>query len=153
MADTDNSQNISITGSSKVSVGNIEHRVVGGDSIDMSGDFRGANVNVKSKLTNASQLVGALPNVNQSFKEQLQELLRHLDTELQQVPVEMANEADAVASLANDLVGKASEAKPNPMMIKITGEGLKQAAQSIAAIVPTALEIATKIATLVMTLA
>jgi len=149
MAGTDNSQNISVAGSSKVSIGNIEHRVVAGDSIDMSGDFRGANVNVKSNLTNASQLIETLPNVDQLFKEQLQELLKNLNAELQRVPSEKANEADAVASLANDLVGKASETKPNPMMIKITGEGLKQAAQSIAAVVPTALDIATKIVALV----
>lgn len=152
MTGSDNSQNISFTGSSKISMGNIEHRVVEGDSIDMSGDFRGANVNVKSKLTNASQVIGTSSSIEPSTKEQLQELLQKLNIELQKVPVEKANEADAVASLANDLVGKASEKKPNPMMIKITGEGLKQAAQSIAEIVPVALEIATKIATLVVTL-
>lgn len=153
MAGSNNSQNISITGSSQVSMGNIEHKVVEGDSIDMSGDFRGANVNVKSALKNASQAIGVSSDIEPTTKEQLQELLKSLNLELQQLPNERANEADAVASLANDLISKASEDKPNPMMIKITAEGLKQAAQSIADIVPTALEISAKIATLVLTLA
>ncbi|NEP23727.1 hypothetical protein [Moorena sp. SIO3I6] len=152
MAGTDNSQNVSFTGSSNVSVGNIEHQVVGGDSIDMSGDFRGANVNVKSKLTNASQIIGQSPNITPSTKEKLQELLQRLDLELQQAPSQKASEADAVASLANDLVSKASEDQPNPTMIKIVGEGLKQAAKNIAETLPTVLDIANKISSLVMTL-
>ncbi|NEN95508.1 MAG: DUF4404 family protein [Moorea sp. SIO3I7] len=152
MAGTDNSQNVSFTGSSNVSVGNIEHQVVGGDSIDMSGDFRGANVNVKSKLTNASQIIGQSPNITPSTKEKLQELLQRLDLELQQAPSQKASEADAVASLANDLVNKASEDQPNPTMIKIVGEGLKQAAKNIAETLPTVLDIANKISSLVMTL-
>lgn len=152
MSKSDNSQNISISDSSKVSIGNIENRVIGGDSIDMSGDFRGANVNIKSKLTNASQMVSDSSSIEPSTKEQIQDLLQKLNSELQQVPSEKENEADAVASLAGDLVSKASEEKPNPMMMKITGEGLKQAAQSIADIVPVALEIATKIVTLVTAL-
>ena len=72
-----------------------------------------------------------------------------MNLELQKIPDDKINEADAVASFANNLISHASEEKPNPMMLKITGEGLKQAALSLANVLPTALEITTKITNLV----
>jgi hypothetical protein len=43
------------------------------------------------------------------------------------------------------MVEQASAEKPNKTMLQITGEGLKKAAENIADVLPTVLEIATKI--------
>jgi hypothetical protein len=51
------------------------------------------------------------------------------------------------------LVERAKDEKPNPTSIKITGEGLKQAAQNLADVLPTVVTIATQIVLAVSRLA
>jgi len=121
-----------------------------GDKIDMSGDFRGANVNVKSTLTNVMQSIGALPHADDSTKIELEKLIAELNAALQQIPENRAEDAEAVAEMAKSLIEKASAEKPNKTMLKISGEGLKQAAKNIADIMPTVLGIATKIAAILL---
>jgi len=111
----------------------------------MSGDFRSANVTIKSTLTNVTQTIGALPQADASSKAELEKLIEELNDALQQVPDDKAEEAEAVAQSAEMLVEKAAEEKPNSTMIKITGEGLKQAAKNLADVTPTVLSIATQI--------
>jgi hypothetical protein len=116
-----------------------------GDTFNMSGDFRGANVNIKSTLTNVTQTIGALPDADPSTKAELEALIQQLNDALQQVPGEKAEEAEAVAQSAELLVKTATEEKPNKTMVQISGEGLKQAAKNIADVMPTVLTIATQI--------
>ena len=116
-----------------------------GDTFTMSGDFRGANVNIKSTLTNVTQTIGALPDAESSTKAELEKLVAELNDALQQVPDDKAEEAEAVAQSAEALVEKAAEEKPNKTMVQITGEGLKQAAQNLADVTPIVLNIATQI--------
>ena len=118
-----------------------------GDTFTMSGDFRGANVNIKSTLTNVTQTIGALPAADPSAKAELESLMQQLNDALQQVPADKAEEAEAVAQSAELLVNTATAEKPNKTMIQITGEGLKQAAKSVADVMPTILAIATQIVT------
>ena len=120
-----------------------------GDTFNMSGDFRGANINIKSTLTRVSQRVVNLPQTDQTAKDELQALLVQLNETLQQAPPDKAEEAEAVAKSAEQLVATASEEKPNKTLIQITGEGLKQAAQTLAKVMPTALTTATQIVTLI----
>jgi hypothetical protein len=120
-------------------------KVVHGDNINMSGDFRGANVNVKSTLTNVTQTIGALPGADPAAKAKLETLIRQLNDALQQVPPDKGEDAEAVAELAQQLVEKANKEKPNRTMVQVTGEGLKQAAQNLADVMPTVLTIATQI--------
>jgi hypothetical protein len=68
-----------------------------------------------------------------------------LKAELAKVPPELESEAEAVAQTTEALVEVASAEKPNKTMIEITGEGLKKAAENIAAVMPTVLTIATQI--------
>lgn len=116
-----------------------------GDTFTMSGDFRGANINIKSRLENVTQTVGTLPHAEASAKADLEKLIKELNETLQQIPDAREQEAEAVAQSAEILVQKAAEEKPNKTMIQITGEGLKQAAQNLADVTPTVLTIATQI--------
>jgi ElaB/YqjD/DUF883 family membrane-anchored ribosome-binding protein len=111
----------------------------------MSGDFRGANVTIKSTLTNVTQTIGSLSDAEASTRAELEELVRTLNDALQQAPDDKAEEAEAVAQYAQVLVEKAAEEKPNKTMVQITGRGLKQAAKNLADVTPTVLSIATQI--------
>jgi hypothetical protein len=116
-----------------------------GDTFDMSGDFRGAYLNIKSTLTNVTQTISALPHTDPSIKAELEKLVKELNDALQQVPADKAEDAEAVAQSAELLVEKATEEEPNKTTVQITGEGLKKAAQNLADVMPTVLTIATQI--------
>jgi hypothetical protein len=116
-----------------------------GDTFDMSGNFSGAIVNIKAKLKNVNQTVNNMPNADSSEKQELQALIEQLQAELEKAPPELASEAEAVVQTTEVLVEAASAEKPNKTMIEITGEGLKKAAENIAAVMPTVLPIAMKI--------
>lgn len=113
-----------------------------GDTFNMSGDFRGSNVNIKSTLTNVNQTIGALPNADDAAKAELQKLIAQLHEALQQAPADKADDADAVAQMAETFIETANSEKPNKMILQITGEGLKKAAENLAAIVPDVVKIA-----------
>jgi len=116
-----------------------------GDTFNLSGDFRGANVNIQSTLSHVTQTIGALPGVDLTTKAELERLVQQLNAALQQAPPDQTEDAEAVAQSAELLVETASQEKPNKRMVEITGEGLKQAAQNIAHVMPTVLGIATQI--------
>ncbi len=113
-----------------------------GDTFNMSGNFSGANVNVKSTLTNVNQMIGILPQANDAKKAELQRLIAQLNEVLQQAPPEKAEEADAVVQMTEALAETAASEKPNKMMMQITGDGLKKAAENLAGIVPNVVKIA-----------
>ena len=122
-----------------------------GDTFNFTGaDFRGANVNIKSKLSNVIQTINTMPNTVDSPKEELERLIKQLNEALQQVPPEKAEQAEAVAASADLLVKTAAEEKPNKTMIQNLGGMLKNAAQGVAAVMPTVLTIATQIEALIL---
>ena len=131
---------------------NVAGQGPSGDTFNMSGDFRGAILNIKSTLSNVSQSIGALPNADESAKDELKHLIEQLNEALQQVPAGKEEEAQAVATSAEMLVQTANAEKPNKTMLQITGEGLKQAAKNLAEVMPTVLTIATQIAAAVFKL-
>jgi hypothetical protein len=108
----------------------------------MSGDFSGAILNIKSTLTNVAQSVGSSPHGDAATKAQLQALIEQLSAELQKAPPELASEAEAVAETAKTAVEQATKAQPNKTLVQISAEGLKQAAQNLAAVLPIATQIA-----------
>ena len=120
-----------------------------GDTFNISGDFRGSNVNIKSRLTNVRQTIGTLPHADDDTKAELQQLISQLNDALQAAPADKKEDAEAVAQMAETLVETAASEKPNKMMLQITGDGLKQAAENIAAVMPAVLGIALKIVTAV----
>ena len=133
-----------ISGSSGIAIGRGAQAIGGsvhtGDRIDMSGDFRGANVNVKSTLTNATQTIGAMPHADDTAKAELQRLLAELKKTLIHVPPDNAQEKQAVEQMVEMLVNAAEQA--NKPMMQISAEGLKKAAENLAAVVPNVVKIA-----------
>jgi hypothetical protein len=121
-----------------------------GDKFDLSGDFRGAILNIKSTLTDVQQSVGKIPSADESTKQELESLVEALKQALEAAPAEKQEEAQAVAESAKMLVETAKTEKPNRTMIEITGEGLKKAAQNLAEVMPSVVGIATQIVMAVM---
>jgi len=116
----------------------------------MSGDFRGAIINIKSTLTNVQQSVGEIHTNDQNARQELEKLIGQLSEALEKTPEGNQEHAQAVAETAKALVDTAKAEKPNKTMLQITGEGLKQAAQNLAEVMPTVVTIASQI---VMTVA
>ena len=116
------------------------------DQFDMSGDFRGAIINIKSTLTDVQQSVGEIRTDDQAARKELETLIGQLSEALQKVPDENQEDAQAVAETAKVLVDSAKAEKPNKTMVKITGEGLRQAARNLAGVMPVAVKIAGQIA-------
>jgi hypothetical protein len=136
------------TGGGDYAAGNIDKRkgtFVQGDQFNMSGNFSGALLTIHSTPDSVMQRIGATPVSDGLIKAQLQTLVAQLNAELQKVPAEKASEAQAVAETAKVAVEQATKAQPNTMLMQISAEGLKQAAQHIAAVVPTVLPIATQL--------
>ncbi len=123
------------------------------DQFNMSGDFRGAIINIKSTLTNVQQSVGEISTDDESARKELEKLIEQLSEALQKIPVEKQEQAQAVAETAKALVDTAKAEKPNQTMLQITGEGLKQAAQNLAEVMPTVVTIAGQIVMAVSKLA
>jgi hypothetical protein len=116
-----------------------------GDKISLSGDFRGAVVNIKSTLTNVQQSVGEIRSEDESTRKELEKLIGELSEALQKAPEESQEQAEAVALTAKSLVDAANVEKPNKSLLQISGEGLKQAAQNLAGVMPVVVQIATQI--------
>lgn len=116
-----------------------------GDTYNMSGDFRGAMLNVKSTLSNVQQTIGGMPTANDLEKQALQDSVKQLEQVLEMMPESSIEETEAVSQATDMFINLAAEENPNKPMLKITGEGLKQAAKNLAAIAPDVLKIATSI--------
>jgi methyl-accepting chemotaxis protein len=122
------------------------------DQFDMSGDFRGAIINIKSTLTNVQQSIGDIRTEDESARKDLEQLIGQLSEALQKVPAEKQEQAQAVAETAQALVETAKAEKPNKTMVQITSEGLKKAAQNLAEVMPTVVTLAGQIALTVIKL-
>ena len=112
---------------SRTRSGNKSRNVSPGENYnigDFSGDFRGANVNIniKSTLTNVQQSVGQIRTDDEASRKELGKLIAQLSE------------------------------TPNKTMVKITAEGLKQAAQNLADVMPVVATIAGHIALTVIRL-
>ncbi len=116
-----------------------------GDNIRLEGDFRGAIVNIKSRLENVSQAVGQMPGADEDARKELQRLIQQLSKELEKTPPARQEQAEAVAETAKTLVDQAKADKPNKTMLQISGEGLKQAAKNLAEVLPAVIPIAAQI--------
>jgi len=119
-----------------------------------SGDFRSSNLNlnIKSTLTHVGDVVSNINTSDQGTRKELENLIKQLSDTLQKVPASKQEEVQAVAETAKVLVDSAQAEKPNKTMLKITAEGLKQAAQNLADVMPTVVPIAGQIALTVMKL-
>jgi ElaB/YqjD/DUF883 family membrane-anchored ribosome-binding protein len=119
-----------------------------GNTYNLS-NFQVGILNIESTLSNVTQSVGNIPNIDQSTRDELKQLMEQLNTVLQKISAEKIEDAEAVADTAKDLVENISKDKPNKAKIQITLAGLKQAAENIAKVVPDVLPIAIQITSVV----
>lgn len=120
------------------------------DRFTMSGDFRGAFINIKSTLTNVQQSIGDISTDDAEARMELEKLIGQLNDALQKVPVEKQEEAEAVAETARALIDAARSEKPNKTLLQISGEGLQKAAKDLVKATPVVLHVAGQIVATVM---
>jgi hypothetical protein len=111
----------------------------------LSGDFRGANLNINSTLTESSQIIQSISDANEEAKKELIDLLSELRKNLSQISAEKEDDAKTVAWAAEELIKARTSQNPNRDRIEITKEGLMKAASNISSVMPTVLVIAQKI--------
>ncbi len=116
-------------------------------------DSPGGIVNIQSTLKNVSQVIHNAPQLDDNFKAELTSLIDQLTVALTEVPDEYAEDAEAVAVEAGRLAEDVSRAKPNRRSIQISADGLKRAAQDLAAIAPPVMTIVQSILELVQKVA
>lgn len=124
---------------------------VQGDKITV-GNISGSQGLAIGRNASATVTINQMPPVDDPTKQELEKLITSLNTALAKIPADRAEDAEAVAAMAQDLMEKAAAEKPNKAILKITGEGLKQAAQNIADIVPDVVKIAGAIVTGILSL-
>lgn len=113
-------------------------------------NIHGSIITVKSKLDNVQLSIGAMTNLDQQAKEELQQLVRQLSELLLQVPPNKAEDAEIASKRVETMVEEASKPKPDKELVKFSAESLKQAAANIGAVLPAVLAIADQIVDHVM---
>jgi hypothetical protein len=118
-----------------------------------SGDFQSAILNVRSTLTNVTQVIGAIPHASEGEKQKLEALMKQLTTTLEQIlqsHPEAQEEVETVAETAKVLIEGAKEDAPKRGFLKITGEGLIKAAENLAKLTPPVLAISKQLVEFVL---
>jgi hypothetical protein len=116
-----------------------------GDQFNLSGDFRGAVINIQSRLENVQQAVGEIRGADETARKELYDLIGKLSHELEALPAARKEEGEAVAETAKSLVDQAKAEKPNQTLLHINGEALKEAARNLGEILPGVIAIAAQI--------
>ena len=109
-------------------------------------------VNIKSRLNAVQQTVNNAPSLPDAQKAEFRNLLDELKTALQSVAERRPEDGERVVQAAEMVATEMAKSKPNTGFLKITAEGLKEAAKAVGDIAPTVLSAATKIATFVSAL-
>lgn len=116
------------------------------ENIILSGDFKGAIVPIKPNyFSEVSHIIHNSNTIDNELKNSLEKLISELQSELNKVPQDKADEAVAVAEVAKELIEASTKDKVNKPLVTIKAETLKQAAENIAKMLPTVLPIAIKI--------
>ncbi len=128
--------------------GSIDKRqgsVVQGDQFNMSGNFSGALLNIKSSLTNVSQGIGTLQGDAYS-KQQLHSLLTQLHSELEQVPASHVSDAEQTAKRVEAAIEQAGKSQPDKEDVEYSLLRLQKAAETVGKVLPTVIPIVVQFA-------
>ena len=129
-----------------------QQTITHGPHYNLSGDFRGALLNIESTLHDVRQTVEALPAADDAARAGLIRLINRLDRALRAAPPGREAEAEEVATLAKELVVAAGAAKPRRGVIQSLGDDLTATAAALADVAPDAPAIARQIAAAVAAL-
>ena len=128
-------------------IGNDAHMTIThGPRYDLSGDFRGALLNIESTLRDVRQAIKTLPAADDAARAGLIRLVGRLDRALRETPADRAAEAQEVAGLAKELLAAAGATAPRRSVVRALGDELDQAAAALGDAVPDAPGIAAQIA-------
>lgn len=130
----------------------IQGDAIAGDVNELSGDFRGAMVNVNSRLEHAAQSIGSMPHGQPEDRARLAGLIDELREVLAQAPPEQAADADAIARRIEVLAEEAENQHPDSDLIAQIGESVRRAAGRLAPRLPRLLPILTAILEMVRAL-
>ena len=141
----------SITAGGDVNAG---AKTVHGDEIKgskyiMSGDFRGAMINIESRLDNVTQIIGQSPHAQPDQKEQLEQLIAELKRALNQIAPQQAAEAETLVRRIGALAEEATAINPDREAVNELGEIARRAAAKLASSVPTVVTLVASIIELV----
>ena len=130
------------------------NKSIGGDQVGsskyvMSGDFRGAILNIESKLDNVTQTLQSMPGASPDQREQLAELVEQLKRSLRTVAPDQVADAESVVRRVDALAQEASAAHPDRVIVDSLGENVRQAAGKLAASFPNILSLVASIIELV----
>lgn len=129
-----------------------QQTITHGPRYDLSGDFRGALLNIESTLRDTQQAIDALPVAGDAARAGLHHLIVRLDRALRATPPGRAAEAEEVAALAKELMVAAGAARPRRGVIQSLGDDLAATAVALADAVPDTPAIARQIAAAVAAL-
>jgi hypothetical protein len=122
-----------------------------GPRYELSGDFRGALLNIESTLRDVRQTIESLPAADDARAELIR-LVGQLGKALQATPPGRETEAEEVADLAKELMEAAGAEKPSRAKVRGLGAGLKEAAGALADALPSIVDVAARIAVAVSAL-
>ena len=105
----------------------------------------GGNVNFKSRLDQVTQAIGAAGAVPEDQRAQLQALMRDLGKALEKIDAAGAKDAERVTVAAERLAGEVVRQEPDKSFLRVSAQGLKEAAEAVAAIAPTVVSTVGKI--------
>lgn len=117
-----------------------------GDQFNMSGNFQGAILNIKSRLDNVTQTIGALPGVDSPTKDELKQLITQLSEALGGIPQERSEDAEKLSKRVEEVVEELKKPNPDKELVGFNLDRLLNTAKSIATFLPAVLPIATDIA-------
>ena len=131
-----------------ISANNI---IVGNDArtsntINIQAERVTGSVNIKSRLNSIQRSVTSANACPESRKAEFVELIDELRIALQQVTGQRPEDGERVVQSAEAVAKELSKSEPNTSFLKITIEGLKEAAKAVGDIAPNVLNTATKIA-------
>ena len=107
----------------------------------------GGIVNVKASLERVNQKIATAPSLEDDKRKELQGLVDELRAALEEVGGKQPDDVDRVIQSADLVASEVAKEKRSSSFLKITTEGLIEAAKALEAVAPSVLSVAAKIAT------
>ena len=104
--------------------------------------FNQSIVNIDS---NFQRVLQKIDSASEPSREEVRNLFQALHEELKKAPPHKIRDAEAVSDIGKDLIDKSVHPSPNKRLIEVTAQGLKDAAQALAEVVPKVLPLVEQI--------
>ncbi len=113
-----------------------QQTITHGPRYDLSGDFRGALLNIESTLRDVRQAIEGLPAADDAARAGLIRLVGRLDRALRATPPGREAEAAEVADITRELTNAAGAARPRKAVVRGQGDALREATAALADAMP-----------------